>query len=125
MRVLTGGVERVFAGRPVVIADRRARLHGIRGQALVDDVDLGDVVRLGKGCVDRRLVAEMPVETGVVLGIRPHLRGTGLVGICRRDDRRQFLIGDVDRFRRVPRLRQRLADDQSNLVANMSHAVLA
>ena len=61
MRVLAGRVERVLAGRAVEIADRGARLHGVGNEAVVDEVELGDMRRLGEGGIDRRLVADMPV----------------------------------------------------------------
>ncbi len=125
MRVLAGRIERVFAGRPVVIADRGARFHGIWRQPLIDDVNLGDVMRLGKGGIDRRLVADMPVEAGIVLGIRPDLGGTRLVGIGRRDDGRQLLVAHLNGFGCVAGLGQGLADDQRDLIADMTHTVLA
>ncbi len=53
VRVLAGGVERVFAGAAIVLADRRARLHGVGDQAVVDDLELRHMRRLREGGVDR------------------------------------------------------------------------
>ena len=66
VRVLAGDVagEGVRAG--VVVADRRARLHRVRHQPVVDEIDPGDVRRLGERGVRRGLVAELPVEDQVV-----------------------------------------------------------
>src|SRR3546814_2154030 len=54
--------SRVFAGGLVELADRCARLHRVRDQPVVDDVDLRDMRRLGERRVDLRLVADLPVE---------------------------------------------------------------
>ena len=45
VRILRGVPERERAGAGIVLADRGARLHGVRHQPVVDDVELGDVMR--------------------------------------------------------------------------------
>ena len=42
VRVLAGGVQRVVAGRRIEIAERRARLHRVRDQPVVGQVQLHD-----------------------------------------------------------------------------------
>ena len=66
MRVLARRVERDRVGPRIVVAERRARLHRVGDQAVVDEVELGHVRRRGEGRVGRGLVAEVPVEDGVV-----------------------------------------------------------
>ena len=66
VRVLARGVERVVAGRQLVVADRGARLHRVRHEAVVDEVELGDVRGLGEGGIDGGLVAQLPVVAEVV-----------------------------------------------------------
>ena len=61
MRVLRRRPERVVAGALVVLRRRGARLHGVGDQAVVDDVDLGDVRRLGESRIDVGLHADLPV----------------------------------------------------------------
>ena len=77
MRVLRGRVEReVLLGR-VVVAERRARLHGVRDEPVVDDVELDDMRGLGERRVGRRLVADRPVEDQVVRRLGMDLRRAG------------------------------------------------
>src|SRR3546814_12184737 len=64
--------SRVFAGGLVELADRCARLHRVRDQPVVDDVDLRDMRRLGERRVDLRLVADLPVETEVGVDLVVH-----------------------------------------------------
>ena len=61
VRVLARGVERVVAGGALELADRRARLHRIGDEPVVDDVELRHMRRLGESRFGRGLVADMPV----------------------------------------------------------------
>ena len=58
-------VQRVAVVAHVVLTDRRARLDRVRDQPVVDDVELGDVLRLLERGIDRRLVAERPFVDSV------------------------------------------------------------
>ena len=53
MRVLARRVEREGVRAGIVVADRRARLHRVGDQAIVDEVELGDVRGRGEGRVGR------------------------------------------------------------------------
>src|SRR3712207_9471594 len=53
VRVLRGGVEGVVVGAEIVLAEGRAGLHGVRHEAVVDEVDLRHVRGLGEGGVRR------------------------------------------------------------------------
>ena len=57
--------------------------------------------RFGEGRVGRGLVAEVPVEDGVVGRNVVDLRLAGLGGARRVDDRRQHAVVDDDLLRRV------------------------
>ena len=120
MRVLARGVEGVALVARIVLADRGAGLDRVRNQPVVGDVELGHVLGSGKGLVDGGLVAEMPAEDGVV--------GRDLVDLRRArlrlggvDDRRQRLVIDGDGLGRVLRLRQRLGDDDGDVIADVAH----
>ena len=67
VRVLAGGVERVLVVGRVVLADRGARLHRVRHQPVVDELERGHVRRRRDRRVDRGAVVldEAPVEAEV------------------------------------------------------------
>ena len=52
MRVLARGVERVAVFRPVVFGHGGARLHRVRHEPVVDQLQRRDAVRLGEGGID-------------------------------------------------------------------------
>ncbi len=109
MRVLAGRVERDRVRARIVVADRRARLHGVRDQAVVDEIELRHVRRGREGRVGRGLVAEMPVVDGVVRRGVMDCRLAGLRRLGRIDHRGQFRVMHVDhsRRRRAPERRCR------------------
>ena len=82
VRVLAGRVEREGLRAGVIVADRGARLHRVRDQPVVDDLDLGDMRCVGEGRVGRGLVAQVPVEHRVVRARRraPAERPGGRLG---------------------------------------------
>ena len=121
MRVLAGGIERVVARTAVVFADRRARLHRVGDQAVVDQVELGDQLGFGEGGVDRGLVADLPLVAGVGRRLVEQLGGSRLHRIGRFDRRRQHAVVDLDQLGRVLGLVARLGDDDRDRVADMAH----
>ena len=125
VRVLVGAVERGLVGREGVVADADARLHRDGRQAVVLDPELDDVLGAGEGRVGRLLVAEHQAE-GVVAGriVVPHLGRVGLGGVLDIDHSRQRLVVDLDQFRGVAGLRQRLGDDEGDAVADVADAVV-
>ena len=76
MRVLAGGVKRIFIPAAVVVADGRARLHRIRNQSIVDDIDTDDLVGTRKCLIRGCFVTDFPVETDIPFGIVPDQRCT-------------------------------------------------
>ena len=123
MRILAGGVERVFAVRAVIIADRRARLQRVRDQPVVGDVDLRNILGLGEGLVAGCPVAQFPVVAEVALGIAPNLRCGGGHGLPGRGASRQGLIVDDDLFGRVARLVAGFRDHHGDLIADMTDGI--
>ena len=123
MRVLARRVEREGILALVPFADRRAGLHRIGNEAIVDEVDLRDVLRRREGRVGRGLVAEMPVVDCVV---RRDIVNDGSRRLRFReiDDRRQDFVVDLDQFRRILRLRQGVGDDDGDMVAHIAHFAL-
>ncbi len=123
VRVLARRVQREDAGAGIVVADRRARLHRVRHEPVVDDVEPGDVVRLGEGLLRLRLVAELPLVDEVAGGdlvdlgraLLPRLRGIRH-GV-------EDLVVDLDHLGGVTRLALRLRDHHRHLVADIAHRV--
>ena len=74
VRVLAGGVQRVVAGGRIEVADRGARLHRVRDQPVVGQVQLHHLRRLGEDAVHHGLVADMPVVAEIAGGIVVHQR---------------------------------------------------
>src|SRR5918995_1732870 len=107
VRILARGVEGVGLLARLVLADRRAWLNRVRDEAVVDEIELRHLLRLGGGGVDGGLVAEMPAMAGVFRGDFVHLdwRGLRLRGV---GDGWQRGVFEGDRLGRIPRLRHRL-----------------
>ena len=124
MRVLARRVEGERIRAHVVFADRRARLHRVRDQTIVDDVELGDVLGLGEGRIRARLVAELPVVELVVGRLVMDCRRAGLAGGSHVRDRGQNLVVDVDHLGRVARLGERIGDDDGDVIADIAHLAL-
>ena len=71
VHALTAGPQRVAPGGGIVLAEAAARLHRVGDDAVVDEVDGGDVRGLGEQAVDRGPVAGLPVQRHVAGGFRP------------------------------------------------------
>ena len=123
MRVLARRIERVVAGGAVEFADRGARLHRVRNEPVVDEVELDDARRLGEGGIDRGEVAEAPVVAKIARHIGKDLRRARLQRLAGIDDRRLLDIVDLDLVGRLARLLEGLGDDDRDRVADMAHMV--
>ena len=79
MRTLGRSIERVAVRRRrVIVAYRRPRLHRVRHDAVVHEIDRGDMIGRGEGPLGCRLVAHLPVEADVVRSHVPHRRRSRL-----------------------------------------------
>ena len=122
MRVLARGVEREMVFARIVVADGRARLHRVRHEAVVDDVEARHMRRAGEGRVGGRLVAERPLEDHVVWRDVVDLRATAR--LSRLHHGRQLAIGHVHELGRRLGLSQRLRHDDRDMVADIAHLAL-
>ena len=121
VRVLVGHIQRVVVGGAAVVADDGARLHGVGDQAVVRQVQLGDVCSAGKSGIDLRLVAQRPV-VAMVVG-RGIVQGSGLGGLGDVDNGAQHLIVHIDQLGGVLGLFQCFGHHHGNVVANVAHLV--
>ena len=124
MRILAGVVEGVAVAGGVVLADRRARLDGVGDDAVVDEVEPGDVAGRGEGGVGRRPVADLPVVAGVAGHVVVHLHRALPVGAFDVDLRRQHLVVDDHGLGAVARLLLGLGDDDGDRVTDMANPLL-
>ena len=72
VRVLARQPQGVVAGGGVVVADGRPRLHRVRDEPVVDEVQTGHVVRAGKGLVGGRAVHELRRVARRLRALRHH-----------------------------------------------------
>jgi hypothetical protein len=117
-------VERVAVVPARIARQRRARLECVGDEAVVDEFEARDVVRLLERAVDRRLVAQRPHVAGVVRGDLVNGGRSGLPRPGRRDDRGQHLVIDFYQLGRVLGLGERLRDDHRDVVADIPHLAL-
>ncbi len=123
MRVLARRVERQRVRAGIVLADRGARLHRVRDQAIVDEVDLRHMRGGREGGFRRGLVAEMPVVDRVV-GRDVVDRGAADRGL-EIDDRRQHVIFDVQLLGGVLGLSVGVRDHDGDVVADIARLALS
>ncbi len=120
---LAAGIEGRAIRLLVVVADRRARLHGADHDTVADEVQLRHVSGLGEGFGDLRTVAELEVGADIVLHVVEHGRRAGLGGRAGLGHGGQRLDVDHDRFRRVACLGLGLGDDEGHRIADEAHLV--
>ena len=123
MGILGGVPQRERAGAGVEFADRGARLHGVRHQAVVDDVELGDVLggfeRGVRPPWDRRDAIDRSCSGRDLV----NLRRAGLLRRRGIGDRRQHPVVDFHFLRGIARLRQRFGDHDRHRIADMAGLV--
>ena len=121
VRVLIGHIERVVVRGAAVVADGGTRLHGVGDQAIVRQVQLGDVRSAGKSGIDLRLVAQRPV-VAMVVG-RGIVQGRGLGGLGHVDDGAEHLVVHINQLGSVFGLFQRLGHHHGDVVTHVAHFV--
>ena len=125
MRVLRSGVEGRFIGGGIVVANRHPRLHRIRYQAIIDQLEGGHVMS-ALDCLINRLpvfLHEPPVIAEIGIDIVMHQRTTVQ---CRLhvDDRRQLLDVANDLLGRIAGLRCRFRHRRRDRIADMPNLAL-
>ena len=124
VRVLARGVEREGVGGAIVLADRGARLDRVRHQAVVDQLDRGDVGGAGDRLVDRRRIAELPLVDRVPRDLVVDLRLALIAGVRGRHAGRQDLVVDLDQLGGILGLVVARGDHAGDVVADVARLAL-
>ena len=106
-------------GSRIVFGQRRARLHRVGDEAIVDQIELDDFRGAGKRGVGRGLVADMPVVHGVIWRKLVNLSLARLGGRGRINHGRQHAIIYDELFRGIARLKIRIGDHHRYGVADV------
>ena len=123
MRILRRRPQRVVASALVEFRGGRARLHRVRDQAIVDDVELGDVRGLGERGIDVGLHADFPVIDQIARSLGVNL-GRALVECVRQVDvGRLHLVVHLDRLGGVLRLVDAVGDHHRHRVTDIAHGI--
>ena len=120
---LARGIERPFAARRVVFADRGARLHGVDHHALIGGFKPRDVFGLGEGLGDLGGIAIVIIERDIVRHGIEDQRRAGLHRIGGLEHDRQRLDVDRDRLGGILGLRNGFRDDAGDRIADEAHLV--
>ena len=121
VRPLGAGPQGVTVGHGIVFAERRPRFHRVLGQPADLQVGGDDVGGCLEDGLDRLEVAHGLAEADIVAQIGPDQRCIGIDRVRRFDHRRQFLIVDLDQFRRVAGLVHGFGDDEGDRIADELH----
>ena len=124
VHILRAGVERVAAGAGIIVGDAAARLHRDGGDAVVVERQPGDVMRPGKGGLDRIAIAHAHRERGVVGRTFMDQRRAGPHCILGAHHRGQHLVIDRHQLRRIARQCFRRGDHDRDALADIAHAIL-
>ena len=124
VRVLARRVERELVLPCIIVANRGTRLHGVRHEPVVDDVELGHVRSFGERRVHRVLVAEVPLVDRVVRRFVVDLRLAGSLRASDIDDGRQLAVVHLNEADGVLGLIERLGDDDGDVVTDIPHLAL-
>ena len=123
MRILRGRVEREMLFRLVIFRDRRARLHRVRNQAVIGDVERHDIGRRLEGGVGCAFVTDGPVVDHVARGFRVQLRRARLDRSADVRNGGQLFVIDDDGFRRVLGLVLGLGDHDRDRLTHKAHGL--
>jgi hypothetical protein len=124
VRILRRVPQRQLAGGPAPLRERRARLHRVGDEPLLDDPLLDDDLGIRECRVDVA-ARHGPVE-GFVAGHRGmQLRRPWLGCRLRIGHRRKRLVIDLDELERIRGLIRRFGDDNRHDVADVAHDVAA
>jgi hypothetical protein len=104
----------------VIFGECRARLHRVRHQPIVDDIELGDVLGRFECGFSAFRIADVPLIDRVIRRDFVDLRGARLLRRGQVGDRRQHGVVDLELFGGVARLRQRLRNDNRDRIADVA-----
>ena len=120
MRILRRVPQCQLIAAGVIFGECRARLHRVRHQPIVDDIELGDVLGRFECGFSAFRIADVPLIDGVVRRDFVDLRGARLLRRGQVGDRRQYGVVDLELFGGVARLRQRFRDDNRDRIADVA-----
>ena len=123
VRVLARQPQGVVAGGGVVVPDRRPRLHRVRDEPVVDEVETGHMVGAAECLVGGRAVADLPVVAEVAGRFGVDLRRAFGECIAHGHHRRQGGVFDLDQLCRVARGPSALRHHDGHRVPHVAHRV--
>jgi hypothetical protein len=124
MRILAGGVQRGDVGSRIIVGQRRARLHRIGNDPVVDEIEFCDVSGIRKSSICRDLVANMPIIDSIVRRQTMHLRLTRFGRARRIDNRRQNAVVDDDLLGGVLRFSIGVGDHDGHRIADIQRLAM-
>ncbi len=119
VRSLRGGVQTEALSIP--LTERRARLHRVHDDAVVDDSLLYDMCGGFERRVGLRALAFLPMKADVTRGLRPDLCGAGGVRRGRFDDRGQIFVAHAHPLGGVARGAEVFGDDHGHRLTDVAH----
>ena len=119
VRILVGHIQCVLVAGAVVAANGGAGLHGVGCQAVVNQVELGDVCSTSKSSIDCSLVANGPV-VAMVVGCFGMQSSCGL-GLTHIDHRWQHVVFHFDQLGCIFGLLQSFGHHHGHVVAHVTH----
>ena len=117
------GMDGVQSGRAVVIADRRARLHGHAGDALNPGFQPHDVRRARERRIGRRLIADVAIGAQIAGTVVPDQRCICFERIAGAHHHRERFIVDRHHLCRIPCGAVRFGDHQPDRLADIADLV--
>jgi hypothetical protein len=121
MRELAGRPQRGAVGRAFILGHRRAWLHRVADQAVVDQADARDVGGTLEGGIGGGTIAHLPVAAQVAGDVVEQLRCVRAHGFEHPDDRRQHLVVDLHRLGALARQFDGVGHHEGDRVADMPH----
>ena len=117
--VLVGNVKRVLIAGAVVASDGSAGLHGVGGQAVVDQVELGHMCSACKYRIDSSFFADGPFVAVVVrcLGVQ----GRSCFCVAHIDDGGQNVVLDFYQFSGIFGLLEGFSHHHRHMIAHITH----
>ena len=121
VRVLVGHVQRVVVVGTAVAGDRRARLHRVGREAVIEQIDLRDMGCAREGGIHCTLVADRPLVAVVVRGGFMKPGRAGLHAVTHVHHGGQRCVIDHDQFGGVLGVFQRISHHHRHMVTHIAH----